>query len=794
MYRIITTALIMLCSYSLYAQQTISGIVKDNNNRPVASATVSLLRGADSSWVQSELTGDKGEFSFNGIAGGDYLLDVAAMGFRKKMLPVIAEMGIEISLEQKANTLDEVVVKSKVPTIQSAPGKTIVNFDQADVAGNTVIDLLRKIPGVVVDGSGNISYNGKGVLVMIDDKQTYLSGEDLTNYLRSLSADQVAQLDLMNQPPARYDAEGNSGIINIKTKRSRKAGWNGSVNLAYGQGRYSSTHNSANASYKKDRLSLYSIAGYLHGAGFLDQDAERKSRDISTGTITSETKQHSYYYEVFEDYNLAVGGDYNVNSKLKAGASVKGIYHPNKETDKTHTEVDDIKSSNFTYNDAINDRGFWRKKLNSNVNLRYEPAKSHIITADGDHLLFRQQERQLLTGKNYDSLGQELPGALNLRSTVPINMDVYIAKADYSGNVTKDIKLEAGVKASFMRNENDNRYETLQNGVWQNDTVNTNHYTYHENINAAYVSAEKNLGNKWQVQLGCRMENTNIEGKQEVGDKQFMRSFTSAFPTTFVSYKPNDKHGLELSCGRRINRPSYRNLNPFVSYLSQYESNSGNPELLPAFRNAIALRYNYKSILFSEFSYSKINNTYNPVVLYNAISQSVRHTMQNNANKHNLHFSATCNKQIVPWWTLSASYDWYYNDFVDFNGNSLAFSNGHSFSCHNQFSFGDWDIDTLYAFNSGDLQSLSERNGPNHWINASIARKLWKDAAVIKLAFEDPFDLYRYRPVQSWNGVESTAVNRYATQQAYLSFVYNFGKKADNNQRHNSNTEEAKRM
>ena len=192
-------------------------------------------------------------------------------------------------------------------------------------------------------------------------------------------------------------------------------------------------------------------------------------------------------------------------------------------------------------------------------------------------------------------------------------------------------------------------------------------------------------------------------------------------------------------------------------------------------------------------TYARVHDINNPVLLYDAVTKAVYTTQKNNANKYNLHFSASCNKQILPWWMFSASYDWYYNDYEDYNGNALAASNGHSFGIYNQFAFGTWTIDTFYNFNSGDLQTLVERNSPNHWMNAGVAKKLWKDTAVVKLSLEDPFGLYRNTATKSWNGVEDHFSNKYATQQASVSFTYNFGK-GDGGRHHNNTNEEANRM
>src|SRR5690606_10351770 len=216
------------------------------------------------------------------------------------------------------------------------------------------------------------------------------------------------------------------------------------------------------------------------------------------------------------------------------------------------------------------------------------------------------------------------------------------------------------------------------NGVWEYDSTRSNNYLYNEYINAAYISASKSFSEKWQAKLGLRVEHTDIHGLQEATGAEFDRSFTSCFPTAFVSYKASEKNTLEMNAGRRISRPSYRDLNPFVFYLSQYNSSGGNPNLLPSYRYSVELTHNYANKLITSVSGARVTSLINDATLYDAVTKAVHFTQQNNANKWVATFSVSYNQEIVPWWTLMTSYNWYYNDYEDYNGNSIAHSNGHS--------------------------------------------------------------------------------------------------------------------
>lgn len=789
----IFTSAILLLAISAHAQQSVTGIVKDDGGT-MSAVTVSLLNAADSSWVQSQLSDENGGFSFKDVKEGQYLLDARLLGYERYLQPLGTWQHVVIIMQRASSQMKEVVVKSKAPVIQTEMGKTTVNFEQATIsAGSSVLELLRKAPGVTVDGNGNVLMGGKGVLITLDDKQTYLSGEDLVNYLKALPAEQVAQLDLMSQPSAKYDAEGNTGIINIKMRKSKKPGLSGNVALSGSMADYGSTHNSANIIYRKDKLTLQANAGYLLGNGFMRNNMVRTATDTLTGERTSTVDQYSYQHETFEDYNLKLSADYAFSDKLSIGASTQGIYHPNNEHDISDATIADHAKGDIILNSSTKDRAFVRYNTNASAYAKYTPAKDNVISTDVAYMSLNSRDGQLLDSKNYNQRFELLPNGLMLKSDYPQAMHVYVANTDYSGIVAKDIKLEAGAKTSYITNETGSYNEVVQNGEWVYDSTRSNEYLYKENINAAYVSVGKNLSEKWSAQVGVRVEHTNINGLQKVNNKEFDRAFVTCFPTAFVSYKANDENRFELNAGRRINRPSYRDMNPFVFYLSQYNSRGGNPDLLPALRYRVELSHNYKNRFITSVSGSRVYGIINDVTIYDAVTKAVHFTQMNNANKWVATFSASYNQEIVPWWTLMTSYNYYYNDYETYQGDSIAHSHGHSFAIGNQFHYKGWSIDSFYAYNSGDLQSAIERNGSNHWMNASIGKKIWKDTATIKVSAEDPFAVYRYTPMQDLAGMKIRGNSQFATQQFSLGFTYNIGKKMDN-VRQREASEEAQRM
>jgi hypothetical protein len=783
---------------AVYAQTIIiTGKVQDASDKPIAIATVGLLKAGDSTLVTSELTDDTGKYRFSKISKGNYIIDIHATGHTAKKIAIAIDKNTElpvIVLQQSATELKELTVSGKRPYIEQGLGKTIVNVDHvATGAGSNVLDLLRKTPGLVVTGNGNIQMNGSGVNVMINDKPTYLTGDQLADYLKSLPAEQVAQLELMSQPSAKYDAEGES-ILNIKMKKSKKAGINGNIAAAYMQGVYPGTRNSARINYRKDKLNLTANASYSNTWGFLNQTTSRHVKDVQTGNELLDEQQSSFLKENFVDYNLKTGIDYDVNEKLTVGGSIDGIYHPNQEHDVTNSGITDKTTNNYTFNKAEYTHGFHRDFITSNAYLDYKPKKGHELDINFDHLFRNYRQHGDFVSTDYDNNLQQVQGGLAFNQQSKSDIRVYVLDADYSAALKNNLKLETGIKVNYSYTDNGVVFETPKNGAMQYDSTRSNEFIYTEHINAAYVNLNKSFGKNWQTQAGLRVENMNAKGKQFAGNKEFTINNTKVFPTAFVSYKPNGKNSFELNYGIRLNRPGYIELNPFIDYISQYSYSVGNPDLQPEMRQYVELKHNCNGTFISSVGYREVTKDINPVLLYDPATQATYTTEKNNATKHVLHISETMNKQLFDWWLLASSADLYMNRYLLEDSYDVRNTMGYDISVNSQFTFKHgWAIDTTLFYSSGMYQSPIERNLQSYWLSFNVSKKIWKDTATIKLSADDPFGDYRYRPEKEWAGISTKSDMRYASQQFSLGFSYNFGRKFED-KTHQNTVEEAGRM
>jgi iron complex outermembrane recepter protein len=800
--RYIFSAFLLLNAIVALAQeQVVKGFVKDNTAQPVAAATVSLLQAADSSWVQSEFTDDNGNFIFEKIQEGKYLVDVQEIGYVPSKMSVEVNGSIaplEIVIDKNTNSLQQVTITANKPFIENSAGKITVNVSSSIAgSGSNVLDLLRKSPGVVIDGEGNISIAGKqGITVLINERPTYLSGRELSDYLRSLPSEDVEKLELITQPSARYDAEGSGGIINIVQKKNRKEGFNGKVTLTPGMGIYPTTHNNVNLAWKKNRLNMYANANYMRATGFMRGVYTKYLLDENSN-IASRIEGEGFWKEIFSNDLLRVGVDYDMTDKTTAGMMVSGNYHPNTEVDLTTDAVDDIANNSHFYSKAYHEQGFLRKRVIANAYVKHQLNENSSIVTNADYTHSFSKSREYLRNTLEDKAGNELPGNLLVRSWVPAYIDAYSLKSDYNTDLNKKTKIEAGIKCSYTKTDNNAMFDVYSNnsGEWTNDTSRSNHFIYKENINAAYVSMNKELSDKWKIQAGLRAENANISGNQEVKNQYFERHTLSIFPTAYASYAVNKKNEFQLNYGRRIERPAYNNLNPFALYESQFSYSVGNPMLRPQMAHNVELTHVYNSMLTSRLSYSNTKNMINGVAYTDKEQANVTYRKPENIAKENTTaMSVTMYKKLLAWWELSVMGYGYYSEYYDGLADARRYGTGYGVNVDSQFNFkGGWRAESHISFLGRRQEGIYAVAEPAVYNSCGVSKKIFKDSGSVSLNIEDPFFTYRYNWTAGSELLQATGRIQHNTMHYGLSFIYNFGRENGAKQRDNNN-DEVRRM
>lgn len=790
LFTLLTAAGFNLLALSVNAQENFSGKVAGSvtgNQLAIESATINLLNAADSSIAKIALSDKTGQFEIAKLADGKYLVKIQSVGYELYYSNPfeLSNSNNSYDLGKVALTgnskLKDVVVTSKKAFIEQKLDKTIVNVDAAPTnAGLTALEILEKSPGVSVDKDGNVSLKGKqGVLVLVDGKPTYLSGTDLATMLKNMPGSNLDQIEIMTNPPAKYDAAGNSGIINLKTKKSKIQGFNGSITLGGGMGINPKANESVNLNYRTGKVNFFGNYCYSYNKGFQELELTRKFRDSGTDNINSVFKQYSDMHPNFQNHTYKFGADYYASAKTTLGIVVNGYSNPGSFKSNNTTNIYDagnMLQSQTLSTSASTDK--WNN-IGTNFNLRHSfDSTGKEISLDADYIHYTSNSDQLFNNYFFNETGGKLSEDESLRGDLPGNIDIYSIKSDYTLPLKKNAKFEAGFKSSYVETDNNAIYDNFINGEWINDAGRSNHFLYKENINAGYINFSKELSKKWSIQSGLRAENTNAKGNQLTTGETFTRNYTQLFPTAYVGYTANDKNTFSLNYGRRIQRPDYGDLNPFYYFLDKYTYQVGNPYLKPQFSHNIELSHSYKGFLNTTLSYTAVNDVIQQV-LEQVDSTFTTFVKQSNiASQRTIGLSVSAGFPVTKWWSTNIYSQANYNKFEGYINNGMISVEGPSFMANisNQFKLkGGWNLEL-----SGFVQSKSVEGTivalPMGKIDFAVAKTILKNKGTIKLNFRDFLDIQQFNGYSKYQNIDVTIKNQWDNRVVNLSFTYRFNK------------------
>lgn len=792
-----------------YAQSGIglSGKVTDSAGQPIAYARVVLYSLPDSVIATSAVADTVGAFHTDAMLVGMYLLRAEALGYNSYAATVAlttADGPVKalppISMQAAYRGLSDVVVTGRKALITRKPDRTVVNVDaMLSAAGNTALEVLEKSPGVRVDqSSGSISLNGRqGVTIYIDDKPTYLSGTDLTDYLRSMPASTVNTIELMTNPPAQYDAAGTGGIINIVTKRSKMKGFNGGLNLGLIQGQKTRTNNSVNLNYRDKKTNLFANFGHNLSNNFTDLVLNRAYRDAA-GAPTAYFEQKSYFTAHSNTFNLRAGADYYHSDKTTFGILLTGMQSiSSRVNDNTSTLLNPQRSiDSFIVAQNKNDIRFTNGGINLNYRTKFTKP-GHGLTADADYLTYRDKTEQVYHNSGYLPDGTALAKDM-LNGHLPGLIDIYTIKTDYTLPLTAAWKLTAGLKSALTQTNNKADYTTTVGGATNPDYNKSNHFIYNENINAAYASINQEAG-KLSVQAGIRVEQTRSDGHQLGNlmkpDSLFSRNYTNLFPTLYLTYKYDSSatHQTGLNYGQRIQRPYFQDLNPFINPMDKFTFYVGNPFLRPSLIQNLELSHTYKNRVTATLMYSKSKDDVNETI---EIVNGIYYSKPGNIGSKTM-MSLTLDAELDPTkWLNMHIYSEYTNiaSKGSFNNGTINTSGNFWYIGGNvRIAFGKgWDGEAYgnYRTKLYDAQFIMGRI----WQTGATIQKKLSTKATLRLGVNDIFySGITTGEIGSLSMATANWINKSDTRYASCTFSYRFGTAAKNDRQHDASSADAER-
>ena len=778
---------------SAYSQNTVSGTIKNSQNEPIEFAEV-LLRAENQLLTTSALSDEKGQFSLK-TKTGKYTLHIIYMGEQlyTKILDITADVDLKQITIETSKQLDEVVVEQKKRLVERKVDRLVFNVENTIAAsGGDALDALRLVPRVRVENDV-VSIIGKGgIMVMVDDRIMRLSGDELTVFLKSIRADDIKSIEVITNPPAKYTAEGNSGLINIRLKNAKKDSWNGYVQSTYKQNTYASGINNAGFNYQKDKLSVQAAVGKSDGKNGPVSKMWFNYPDY----LWDEVSSNKSGYDLL---NGRVSVDYKLTDKFTTGIQYNG--------NRNDYTVNDITNVNII-NNATKQRDSLISTLGRDTaKNKYDSFNYHFIYSmdsigkklsfDVDYFTYATKNDRVFATYTYDAGGIIMPDRfVSINNMGSRQVDNFSANADME-HPLKWLKLNYGARFSHTKTTSDFGLYNLSTGVPVLDISQSNQFVFKESTQAAFIDAVKELG-KWEAKVGLRMESTHTNGKSITTGQENRISYTKLFPTAYVIYKANDNHSLTFNYGRRIQRPNFEFLNPFRFINSQYSYSEGNPYLQPSFSNSIELEYGYKDNYTVSFYYYKIKGDFENLAIINSETGVQENRPLNFINNTTVGFNQYLTVDPFKWYKVNATVDVYYCDSRSSIPVTLQYLNGWNgeFSLNNDFTLNKnktFLFNINYRYVTAGTANL-DTNTAFSQLNATLKLFLLDKKLQFTLNGNDILKTNKTTYTGLSNNVKTSYRNYSDLRMLRFTVLYSFGGDVKSSERRDKNAEEQNRL
>ncbi|WP_316740608.1 outer membrane beta-barrel protein [Pedobacter antarcticus] len=783
----------------------INGKVVDEKQSPFPYVAISLYQAKDTTLVKGTLTNEQGEYTFEKIEAGVYLIAASAIGYKRVFSqPFNLNSGTSVQLpkiqtlnlvpgEEQLNTVN---ITAKKPLIERKSDRTILNVENSTLAaGNNALDILSKSPGVTLDNQGNISLRGRlGTAIMIDHKLTYLSAEQLVNLLKSIDGGTIQNIEMISNPSAKYEAAGTGGIININLKKNSNYGTNGTVTLGGGYGTYYKSNAGISLNRRSDKVNIYGQYNFSNNKEYEDLKVRR-----STGAAIDQTYFNQQAEQAYLKHNnsFKAGIDYELSPKSTLGLMISGYENRSKVKDDILTRI----GHDQTYADSTvqaSNPGYSSFSSQS-YNLNYKflaDTSGQEFSIDLD--CSRLHNKSLYTYQNYffNADGSPRKAPYIFSNSSPTKINILAAKADYIYPLSKRTKLEAGLKTSVVETDNDFSSSTLDaEGNWTNNIRQSNRFTYKEQVQAAYATLHHQFDNT-TLQLGLRSEFTQSDGKSVTLQSKVSRSYLDLFPSLSVNQKLAENHEIGLAYSRRIDRPDYQSLNPFIYYADLYTLSQGNPALKPQYANSLDLSYSFKQSTNLSFGYIRTRDVITTTLITDTIKKTLLMYEQNLASRSTLSMNISQPLSITRWWNTSNDISLYYSEFKSPELMGEPFKNGKT-----TLSLNTIQTFTINRSINAELVAnyiSSQVYGtyiakPIYGIDLGLSKNFLGDKANIKLSASDIFNQRKINITSAIAGQDYQVSQKEESRIFRLTFRYNLGRqtiKAARERSSSSNSEQ----
>ncbi|MBO9620891.1 MAG: TonB-dependent receptor, partial [Niabella sp.] len=765
----------------------ISGTISDEEGHRVAFATVSLFAG--DSMLRMTSCDEQGLFRLSDAFSNDstYRLRISAIGYEAKpVVFVFPDTAIlaGIQLSHNKSLLSAVTVTTRKPFVERLVDRLVVNVDQSPLENaGTALDVLQRAPGVMVDYNGIVRFNGNTVRIMINGVQQRMSPSDLVNFLRGLRSEDVKKLEIIPTPPGEYEASGIGGIINIELKRSVKDGYKLTPSVIYRQQNNKPYYTPAltimakqgrlniygNVNYTSDKSSYISdTKNYYSDGGILDQigarDNDNRSRNYMLGLV----------YEL-SDRQTVSGQVINAGTKNNQFFDTKLNFERPAGPFDGHSVAHRL--TNYRNTGAT-----------VNYQLKLDTTGSEFKLA-ADYYTSNNWENN-----QYNSVYNESSRNTGYQNFTPGLTTMYSGGADVLKRVGRTFKFRTGLKINNTARDNTLLTQRIANGAWRTDSANSNRFLYKEAIYMGYITGETRIINTG-VKLGLRAENTKMEGNSVTQHQEFSRNYLNLFPSVFINQAIGKKKtdAVYFSYARRIERPGFKELNPYTIYFGDFSILRGNPDLLPQFSHNFRLGYTFLKGFSLDFDYNKIRNGIAPIS--DPLPGNIIETEPRNlSSTGNYGLSLYAPVKPFKWWDVNFYGRVYHQSYALPDG--ALKKNSWFVNCVQTFRIPkNWEVALFFNYQAPYING-NEQWAPLFFSYCAITKKMCNEKLRLRLSLEDILNSYREKYTIDYKNTIQDFYQKRPTRVAslYVSYNFSWGKKVKENQIERSNDEERKRL
>lgn len=794
----ILVTLLFLFTNFLFAQHTIKGKLVSETNDPIAFANVILLNAKDSTSVyKGTISEEKGDFLLTEIASNEYLLKVSFVGYEQYLqrISINSDKKIKkITLKEGASNLDEVTINARKPKITRSIDRITFEVENSTLSSGSSWDILRQTPGVIMS-QGQLQVRNSNVTVYINDRKVQLTADELQTLLQSYSAENIKSIEVITNPPARYEAEGGA-ILNINTTSAISPGYKGSVEGAYTQGIVPKYRIGTSHYWKGDKLNVFANYSF-------SPRKEIKRDDSYIDFSPNETfgqKWETDFERVTRSqaHNANVILDYDFDEKNKLSFSSNLLFSPDKTFDNS-LRTDIATQGNTPFSNFRTDSEVVTDEHNIALDLTYtHKLKNGGSFSAGSHYTRFNQDRDQIVATNYfDSAGENVQN-INFNTSSGQNIEIFTGQLDFSSSLGKT-SFEAGSKISNINSNSGINFSNAESLDDRYDNLSDDFY-YDETVYAGYINMSRDWG-KWSAQAGLRGEYTDLLGESLSTDQLNSQEYFELFPTAYLQYRASDNHSFTLDYSRRIERPRYESLNPFRYFLNENNFNAGNPNLRAAISNNINLNYTLMGQYFFDVYYRDNGRSPASLAFQDNQNLTIRRLQANLLESKSYGLDILHGRSITGWWYAQIYTSLFHeeNTFLAVESNNARVTNeidavfGQLYNAFTLSKDGTFSGNLSFTYVS-DYIAGSYNFDPFSTLSLGVRKTLWNNRAELSLNVNDIFNNTNTRLTSQYLNQDNSFFAQEEMRYVQVGFKYNFGNfRLEDNQR-NINAAERERL